>query len=445
MSYNSESKLRIVREKLEGIIFEYFKETFSILALDTTYFFTKSDLDKIQSDIVYTLLCDTQYIDILNKEVFDKHEYASFNSNYTKFFCNLHTSNNYNYKYSFLSNKKSSILLKNNFNPDEWHKVLIDKRYGGCSIILSKSFEEVQCIIYLLLDKPLPSILTTQTIDWLKLNSNLEISNDTKDCINSIFIELENLMIEEVIHYIYKDRQQFQYTIELINLEKKIIELNSKQLKEDIDSYGHIIFNSLGGNAADLYDIIMTDQSLPISTITKKIENINKRNIPIGIFLRLIGNRGKEIIEDFRDKNNLKAICDFIMETYILSNVKQIIYSYDCSSNFPLKEGSEGFVFILLWNLLKNSDRHSEENNDNSYFNVCIKNNMCVIIFKNISSEKAKNILQSIINNIQVLKPRKGMWAILNAAQELGWVIKLKDDPNPGYVELWVETSFIQL
>jgi hypothetical protein len=208
------------------------------------------------------------------------------------------------------------------------------------------------------------------------------------------------------------------------NLKRSKLELS--QINTRIYSYGHIIFNSLSGNLNDFISIEKKDQhNTSLSEVSIAIGNIKKRSKIIQLMLHLFARKGNETIEEFKEITTLGQMVDFLRENWVMYQSRAIDFDLRVpevlSSDIT---GQQELIFSLLWNLLKNADKHNYDIRINP---VCCFQNvdgwLQILITNTANQEDFIELDQKLNSEEDTSSPQKGMWAVRNHVKELGWGI----------------------
>ena len=177
--------------------------------------------------------------------------------------------------------------------------------------------------------------------------------------------------------------------------------------------------------------------------VQRSFDNIKKRGNFIRVMLQIIGKKKSEgTIEAFKNEqySQIGGMIDFVKENYV-GRTKRGIFTFEKELDYekikhPISNQQE-FIFIILWNLLSNADKHKS----NYIFGMGIfeKNNKLAFVFTNNSHDISKIIISKIINKEREPEPDRGAWAILNCCAMLEWEISIKENLNN--LEIWITTN----
>jgi hypothetical protein len=136
----------------------------------------------------------------------------------------------------------------------------------------------------------------------------------------------------------------------------------------------------------------------------------------------------------------IAGIIDFITANYV-SKTQSGIFNF--ANNYPYEnllqsiEGKREYIFILLWNLLSNADKHKESNE--FLFSVFEEEGCLAFRFCNDTKPEHIEKIASIINKKELPDPRRGAWAIENCLELLKWKRSFIKGENQ--IEICIKTN----
>lgn len=277
-------------------------------------------------------------------------------------------------------------------------------------------------------------------------NEDINGDNNIDMAFMSIFELTENYIFDkEKIKRFTKYPEDFftsPYIEDFLNTDmiKEEKEQELVLLYNNIKSYSHIIYNNIAGNLND-YERLESENLSKNAKIN--FDNIKKRGNFIRAMLQIIGrNKLDETINEFstEEYKKIAGVIDFLRDNYVNKTQSG---SFNFKKHYPYEhlkhsvEGKQSHIFILLWNLLSNADKH--KNSKEFGFNIFEKDYFLTFVISNDAEEEDRKAIENIINDTIKSDADRGAWAIKEYCDLLNWEISFIDNPNK--VEICIKTN----
>lgn len=214
MSKYAKKAILEINEMLKELSFDC-----QVSVLDFTHFTNLNNDDFL---LRFQIFGDPKYLKILDRENEKYGGYALFKRKEIRYFCNLgYDSKLLDAESPALRNKTEETIIKSSqlFDPNDWHKALINEKFGGCSIIYSRRTGNDLSAVYLILNNKVGKEENGVNIDFTK---QVDKSDRFNKIVLKIFKILDIVLIDELsgnLHAIW----------EKANLEKQKIEVKEKE------------------------------------------------------------------------------------------------------------------------------------------------------------------------------------------------------------------------
>lgn len=277
-------------------------------------------------------------------------------------------------------------------------------------------------------------VVSSKKLDQNKIDSFLKYPEDffTSPAIARL--------LDDLAMYGHLKKRIEEEKIEEVTQMKREMTKDVDKMRAKIRDYGHIMYRNVSGNLNDFNIIKNASSNNPINTIQPNISNIQKRIESIDITMQLL--KGDKPIDKFKGKNTLGDMIDIVMNSIVCSRSVELKVDYDDYRDTKVQNQND--LYIILWNLLHNADKHTKNNRPITFSVRSQAQHLQFVISNFAKEEDIEDLTRIIEQKAAIHETQKGYKAIFQSCEKLGWMIEPPIiNLNNLNVEIYLKTNLI--